>query len=494
DAPVALQQSGENPGRGAQSFVSPAGVQFGDLRLSARVRLFGEYNDAFQLALGGSLWLPTGAGNSFVSDGKVRGMPYVIAGGRGRQFVWSFLGGMEFRPTQQFASVAQGSMVRLGAGVGILLGESKQFQIGPEVNAALTVEDVTTRTSNLEALMDVRYRFVRDFEVGLGVGPGLSRGIGTPDVRGVLMFAYSPKQKDSEEATVQDRDRDGIFDPQDACPDEPGMVNIDPTKNGCPPPKDTDRDGVWDMYDACPTEPGFANQDPAKNGCPPRDRDKDTIFDEVDACPDVAGVASPDPTKNGCPPDEDGDGIPDATDACPKVKGVASTNPKQNGCPPDADGDGILDDKDACPNEKGKADPDPKKNGCPIGVRVVNSQIIILEQVQFDTSKATIRPESERLLDEVATVLKDHPELLRVEIQGHTDSAGSRTMNQRLSQDRAEAVREALVARGIASSRLTSQGFGPDQPIGSNRTAEGRQANRRVQFKSLEIAPKNETR
>jgi OOP family OmpA-OmpF porin len=494
NAPIALQQSGDNPERGSQSFVSPSTAQFGDLRVGLRLRIYGEYNDIFQAAVGGSLWLPTGSDDAFVSDGYVRGMPHAIIGGRNQSIVWSFMAGVEFRPTRQFASVTQGSMMRFGGGLGFVFGDKKQFQVGPEVSAALTLNELSARNSNVEALLNARVRIVNDFEIGLGAGPGLSKGIGTPDFRGVLMVAYSPKQKDpaASVAPIQDRDGDRILDPQDACPNEPGIFNFDPAKNGCPPPKDTDRDGILDMYDACPAEPGPANQDPAKNGCPPRDRDKDTIVDEVDACPDVAGVKNPDATKNGCPPDEDGDGILDDKDACPKVKGVASDDPKKNGCPPDTDGDGILDEKDACPAEKGKPNSDPKKNGCPLSVRVVDSQVIILEQVQFDTSKATIKPVSEPLLDEVATVLKDHPELVRIEVQGHTDNAGGRALNQRLSQDRAEAVKDALIRRGIAGNRLTSRGFGPDQPIGNNRTAEGRQTNRRVQFKSLEIAPKKE--
>jgi len=495
NAPVALFQSGENPGRGDQTFLSPSGAQFGDLRVGLRVRLYGEYADPFQIALGGSLWLPTGPAQSYVSDGKIRGMPQVIVGGRGQQFVWSFMGGVEFRPTQEFAAVAQGSMVRLGAGLGILIGKEKRFQIGPEVSAALTLSDVSARTSNFEGLINARYRVVNDFEIALGAGPGLSKGVGTPDFRGVLGLAYTPRQKEpAPPEASSDRDRDRIFDIQDACPDVPGVPDPDPKKHGCPPPKDTDGDTIWDMYDACPNEPGMPNADPAKHGCPPRDRDKDTILDEVDACPDVAGVSNADPKKNGCPPDEDEDGIFDPDDACPKVKGVASPDPKKNGCPPDTDGDGIPDDKDACPNEKGKPNSDPKKNGCPTSVRVVDSQVVILEQVQFDTGKATIRPVSDQLLDEVASVLKDHQELVRLEVQGHTDSAGSRRMNQQLSQDRADAVKEALVRRGIADSRLTTRGYGPDQPIGSNRTPDGRQANRRVQFKSLEIAPKKEPR
>jgi len=189
NAPVALQQSGDNPERGAQSFVSPSKAQFGDLRVGLRVRIYGEYNDAFQFAVGGSLWIPTGSNQSFVSDGKVRGMPQLIVGGRGQSFVWSFFTGGEFRPTQEFASSPDGSHVLFGVGPGGVFGQRKQFQIGPEVNVALTVNDVSARTSNIEALLNARYRVVDDFEIGLGAGPGLSKGIGTPDFRGFFILA-----------------------------------------------------------------------------------------------------------------------------------------------------------------------------------------------------------------------------------------------------------------------------------------------------------------
>ena len=182
----------------------------------------------------------------------------------------------------------------------------------------------------------------------------------------------------------------------------------------------------------------------------PPDRDHDGIPDAEDACPDVPGVRTDDPKTNGCPPDRDHDGIPDAEDACPDVPGVRTDDPKTNGCPLDSDGDGIPDTEDACPHERGPRDPDPKKNGCP-RVHVTESEVIILEQVQFDTGKATIKKVSDGLLDEVAGVLKEHPELLKIEVQGHTDSRGLRAMNMKLSQDRADAVMKA--PSGAASTR-----------------------------------------
>src|SRR5262249_25032711 len=154
---------------------------------------------------------------------------------------------------------------------------------------------------------------------------------------------------------------------------------------------------------------GPANQDPKKNGCPPpKDTDGDGIPDDVDACPTEPGVPSDDPKKNGCPEDTDGDDIPDAKDTSPDIKAIPTNDPATNACPGDPDGDGIRDDKDACPNEKGKPNEDPKKNGCPEAVRVTEGEIIILQQVQFDTGKATIKKVSDPLLDEVAGVLKEH--------------------------------------------------------------------------------------
>jgi outer membrane protein OmpA-like peptidoglycan-associated protein len=349
-------------------------------------------------------------------------------------------------------------MFRWGAGVGVLLLENRHLQIGPEASGEIEFRDITQRTTNAEVLGDIRYRFLRDFEAALGAGPGLTTGVGTPDFRGVFSVAYTPEQK----RPVADRDGDGIPDAEDACPDVPGVSDPDPAKNGCPPPT------------------------------PPADRDGDGIPDAEDACPDTKGIRDPDPARNGCPPpppDRDGDGIPDAVDACPDVKGVASTDPAKNGCPPDRDGDGIPDAEDACPDEPGPRDPDPKRNGCP-RVHVTEKEVVILEQVQFDTGKATIKHESDSLLDQVALVLNQHPELTHIEVQGHTDSVGRRAMNMELSGARATAVMRALVARKVDKARITARGYGPDLPIADNKTEGGRALNRRVQFSITAKTPK----
>jgi outer membrane protein OmpA-like peptidoglycan-associated protein len=287
------------------------------------------------------------------------------------------------------------------------------------------------------------------------------------------------------EKALADRDKDGIADDKDACPDVPGVASEDLKKNGCPLPTDRDKDGILDTVDACPDVPGVPNADPAKHGCPaPTDRDKDGIFDDKDACPDEAGVATDDPKTNGCPPpkDKDKDGIIDEKDACIDIPGVYTEDPATNGCPPDTDGDGFRDDKDGCPEVKGVANKDPARNGCPL-VQFTEKEIVISEQVQFDLDRSTIKPESNALLDEVASVIKTHPELVKIEIQGHTDSSGSKQHNKILSQGRADAVRKALVKRGVVDKTFDSTGYGSEQPIADNDTDEGRAKNRRVQFK-----------
>jgi OOP family OmpA-OmpF porin len=286
---------------------------------------------------------------------------------------------------------------------------------------------------------------------------------------------------------IPDSDGDGIHDDTDACKKEPGVPNNDPARHGCPAVnQDRDRDTVLDAVDACPDVPGAVQPDPSKNGCPlPGDMDGDGIPDPVDACPTVPGAANPDPAKNGCPLDTDADGIFDPVDACPTVPGKPNPDPAKNGCPDDTDGDGILDAVDACPKDPGPANADPAKNGCPLVV-VTAGEIKINEQVQFDTDKATIKPVSNALLDSVAAVIKAHPEIKKLEVQGHTDSQGPKAHNQQLSQQRAESVRKALESRGVEKTRLVSKGYGQDKPIGDNSTDVGRTQNRRVQFVILE--------
>lgn len=490
--PFAILSQGDAPSGGDTVFSEPTGAAVGDLRLGARFRLFGEYHEAFQIGIGGYFWMPTGFDSSYVSDGSFRAQPQLLMGGRADRFIWSVMAGPTLKTsTSDIASVQLGHQMNWGAGVGVLLLDERTLQLGLETTGGVDVQEPDSRSTNAELMAGVKWRLpsVEFLELGLGAGPGLTTGIGTPAVRGVFQFAYTPV---IEEAKA-DTDGDGIFDDVDACPTVPGVKSDDPAKHGCPPEGDRDKDTILDKDDACPDEPGKPNADPKKHGCPERDRDKDGILDDVDACPDEPGVASDDPKKNGCPvQDKDGDGVPDDEDACVDIPGVKTDDPKTNGCPPDTDGDGFRDDQDACPREKGVDDKDPSKRGCPKLVRFTDSEIVILEQVQFDFGKSSIRAVSNPLLDSVAQVLKEHPEVLKIEVQGHTDNRGAKVINQRLSEARAKAVMEALVKRGVEQTRLESKGFGMDTPLAGTvkkQTDAEREKNRRVQFIVKEKKP-----
>lgn len=478
DVPFALVNDGDSPNAGGISVPSPSGASLGDIRFTARVRLVGEARSPAELDLGGSIWVPTGDPSHLTGDKTVRGLPELVFSGEAGVVAYAAHAGVTFRGSRDVLASSLGNELTTGAALGFLVAD-KKLQIGPELYGSTTLKNAFERSdSNYEGIVGARYR-AGAWVFGAGAGPGFTRGLGTPALRAVASFAYAPERV-VEQAPPSDRDHDHIVDELDACPDTPGVATDDPKRNGCP---DRDKDGIFDQDDACPDEPGVASDDPKKNGCP-ADRDGDGILDRDDACPDTAGVKDEDPKKNGCPPDRDGDGIVDDEDACPDVPGVHSDDKDKNGCPGDRDGDGIRDDQDACPDEKGKPDSDPKKNGCPSLVRVTKSEIVILQQVQFKTGSDVILPASDELLGEVAGVLREHPEIKNIEVQGHTDNRGSAAYNKKLSQRRAASVVRWLTTRGeIDDSRLTPRGYGMDQPIDDNSTDEGRQKNRRVQFK-----------
>ena len=258
----------------------------------------------------------------------------------------------------------------------------------------------------------------------------------------------------------KDTDKDGIYDKNDACPDVPGLEAF----NGCP---DSDNDGIEDSKDDCPNEAGLAEF----NGCP--DTDGDGVPDGNDDCPTVAGLKA----LNGCP-DADADGVADKDDACPNEAGPAANK----GCPwADTDGDGVLDKDDKCPNEAGTV----ANNGCP----EVNPTAEVMETLNsyartilFDSGRSTFKDETKPVLEAMTAIFKEYPEA-NFSLEGHTDSQGAKTSNQLLSERRANAVRDHLIANGINADRLTAAGFGEDYPIDDNKTASGRKNNRRVEVK-----------
>jgi len=160
------------------------------------------------------------------------------------------------------------------------------------------------------------------------------------------------------------------------------------------------------------------------------------------------------------------------------------------GCPQvcidDSDGDGIIDPEDQCPNEPETRNGYQESDGCPDEAPPELSDLTgIMEGVNFDTNKDTIKTDGREKLDRAADILKKYTDL-RVEVSGHTDSKGGYKYNVDLSKRRAESVKRYLIDHGIDANRIETRGAGPDEPIDTNDTPEGRARNRRIEFKLLE--------
>jgi len=276
-------------------------------------------------------------------------------------------------------------------------------------------------------------------------------------------------------AKPRDTDADGVPDRKDKCPDTPVGATVDAT--GCP--HDSDGDGVLDGLDKCPGTPKGATVD--ATGCP-KDSDGDGVWDGIDQCPDTPKGATVD--AKGCPSDADGDGVLDGLDKCPDTPKGAKVD--ATGCPTDSDGDGVPDGIDKCPDTPAGARVD--KDGCPIEIteretELLDTGMIRLNNVNFETAKADILPESYPVLNVVGQVLSKWSEL-KIEIGGHTDSRGSVAYNQKLSEARASSVLTYLVQKfpNLKADQFTAKGYGELKPIAPNTDVLGMAKNRRVEF------------
>ncbi|MGC4092626.1 MAG: OmpA family protein [Polyangiaceae bacterium] len=249
-----------------------------------------------------------------------------------------------------------------------------------------------------------------------------------------------------------DRDGDGLFDDEDACPDKPEDKDGFEDTDGCPE-LDNDQDGILDGSDHCPLVP----------------EDKDG-FEDTDGCPEL---------------DNDKDGIPDAKDKCPNQAEDKDSFEDEDGCPnPDNDKDGILDVEDLCPFEPETVNGYADADGCPDEdqVRVLGDKIVLDDRVHFMVNSHIIRRESFGLLSRLAKLIKDHPEYVHVSIEGHADERGAEDFNQKLSENRASAVQDFLVKNGVAAARLSSKGYGSSKPLVERKSELAYFHNRRVEF------------
>jgi outer membrane protein OmpA-like peptidoglycan-associated protein/opacity protein-like surface antigen len=303
---------------------------------------------------------------------------------------------------------------------------------------------------------------------------------------------------------IPDSDGDGVQNNRDRCAGTPAGAQVD--GRGCP--ADSDGDGVPNGVDRCPTSGTGALVD--ASGCS-QDSDGDNIADGIDKCADTpAGVLV---DARGCPRDSDGDTIADGLDRCSDTPKGATVDAL--GCPGDSDNDGVLDGLDRCPRTPPGTDvnaagcaagqqgrqapappadtsaarpPQPRPQGQPGGQAMVGSQPMVLEGVTFGSGSARLQSAGYVVLDSIAKVLAANPNL-RVEIGAHTDEGGSPADNMHLSNLRAEAVRNYLVAKGVPFQQMVARGYGASMPRTPDTTPRGRAANRRVEIRPLATSP-----
>jgi OmpA-OmpF porin, OOP family len=434
----------ENVGAGG---IGDTPVAVGDLRLDVRVKTWETDNQWLKFGLGAALFAPTGSRNGFAGDGYTSGSLYVASEIDFGKFFLSGNLGPHFRPNGSIGgsqgNLYLGSDLRWAFGAYLPLREGK-VRLGGELWGTTGISSVNDENkffagdnTALEWLAQGRFTIDPRERVYVQVGAGtrLSTGYGAADFRilGSIgtyttlldIKAKSPARKVEITPDVDDYDRD------------------------------TDGDGYPDSVDACPT----AKED----GKPPQ---------STDGCPGGS--------------DRDGDGIPDVDDQCPDKAEDKDKVQDEDGCPEDdADSDGIPDVQDKCPTEPGKRSPIAEKFGCPSLLEMgSDGSVQLLKPIEFETGRAVIKAVSFPILDEVLDLMKGRPSM-RIGINGHTDSKGTPANNLRLSKERAAAVRNYLQGKGIAASRLESEGFGQTKPVAPNETDEGRAKNRRVEFKIL---------
>jgi outer membrane protein OmpA-like peptidoglycan-associated protein len=486
--PVTFIQTGANPKYdGGETFVTTpvntSGAAAGELRLDARAVLLRSKNRASALGVGAHVFLPTGS-NNFGGDGTTSAL--LQLNGETRVWYLSLVAnvGFHFRGNNVINDPVHDAGLGIGrelrAGVGAFLplplstgkfriGGTIFGQTGMENNAIIGNTIFRKENTPLEFNVEARMRFgpTDRLWVGAAGGSRILNGYGAPDLRLLGFFGIEAP----------------LFEPPTKGRD-PKLELREKWKREAK--IDTDGDGIPDEYDACPydKEDGIGD---ANDGCPTNDRDGDGIPDKIDKCPDDPEDKDGFQDKDGCPdPDNDQDGIPDKKDLCPNDPEDKDGFEDKDGCPdPDNDKDQIPDVTDKCPNEPETYNGYQDEDGCPDKGNVIidDKNIVILKKIKFKTASAEILPESNEILDAVATTVIHHPEFTLVEIAGHADERSTDEYNLKLTQDRVNSVMNALIQRQVPKDHLRSKGYGEFCPEDPGHNEEAWEKNRRVEFK-----------
>ncbi len=466
--------------------------------------------------------LPTGSRGEFLGSGTVGVGADIAFAQRFDMFRYALNLGYQFNAASApVHNVYADDELRFGAAIGIPIVDSQwEFDVEWSGGAVLVPQGRKDLGDVWDPMVHAPMEVVaaamyapeeKPYWVKFGAGPGLTHGYGTPDVR---VFAEVGFGHWAEAAL--DTDHDGLIDDLDKCPTEPEDFDTFEDTDGCPD-LDNDHDGVPDTQDGhqangalvfadglkgfgdCMNTPEDADGFESGDGCPELDNDGDGVPDTRDGhvvngsmaqtagfagfgdCMNAPEDADGFQSDDGCPDlDNDRDGIVDVKDGHRKPDGTVSADATYAGfgdCMNEPEVRNAVDDDDGCADQ------------ALAQVDVVTNEIVILDKVYFDYDKATIKKASYPVLEAVQRVLQAYPDLLKVEIQGHTDTRGSDEYNRKLSQARVDSVLEWLVSHGVERSRLVAKGYGESMLLVPNAQTEDEHAkNRRVQFVVVEKA------
>jgi large repetitive protein len=513
--PLTIFQSAEFPGQKVGA-VDAFGV--GDLRMLVKGSIPLPKSQPYHLAVVSDFIIPSGNEDAYMG----------MAGPGWRNDV-----------VFEFSRAGWGSILNLGYQIqadtevyNIIDGDKIFYGLGGKVrlmgnfDAAVTMNGWISAVrpfyhapeNGLEMMFGLRYHFDKDWQFEGGGGLPISGAYGVPLSRFSLGASYTYHLD-------LDKDNDGLLDFEDQCPDEPEDIDGQEDEDGCPDP-DSDNDGLTDDVDGCPEEAedmdGFEDED----GCPEPDNDEDGLLDSEDECPNEPEDIDDHKDHDGClDEDDDGDDVDNKDDKCPDDKEDVDGFEDEDGCPDlDNDNDSVLDVDDKCPIEAEDIDEFEDEDGCPEEdndqdgifdvkdkcpldaetfnefedddgcpdkrvqmVMIERDKIVIPQKIHFGSGKMKPLNKSIAVLKKVAEVLIKHPEVKKLEIQGHTDVLGKKSYNLKLSQQRAEAIKDVLTGFGVENNRLVAKGYGPEMLIDFRKTKKAHYHNRRVEFVVVEM-------
>ena len=529
DLPVYLVTAGE---------IGDGGAGVGDLAIDGKVSLL-DRADGLGLALGGRVLLDTSSVDLALGSSKPGGEVFAIADTEVNNWLFAANLGLRFLPGVELTNIELGDQLfgRLGAGYAIVDDAGVSLDIVGHTNLSAKIGN--NASTPIEGMIGGWYRVADPFVLRSGVGTGFTRGVGSPVFRGVLSLGYEPSGQPA------DTDGDGITDKNDGCPSDPEDIDMWEDNDGCPDP-DNDVDSILDINDSCMNEPEDYDGWEDEDGCP--DTATQVTIRVEDPNGAIIPGASTVLTGTGVDHSDDGEyqivlepGLysldsmatnfvpadarivvpefepfdyvqvlePDVPMGQLKIRVIQPDGePVDNafwfveGQTPtpvtDAEISMVPGDYRVQIRAEGFA-PSTAEAAITDGdvtrvlvmlqqsrIELVGDRINLREKVYFDTNRATIKSASFPLLDEVATTMIDHPEIVKIRIEGHTDERGSDSYNLDLSTRRAASVLRYLQDRGVAADRMESAGLGETRPINPESNAGAWEQNRRVEVFILE--------